>query len=141
MKKRIHREFVLVALATIILTTVLVTAVFYEFFRKEIMDELGTCTRMLQSIGVSDILDDTDETSEHLNIQGLRISLIGKDGDVLYDNGADVGDMKNHGDRPEVVRAREEGSGQAVRRSDTLDQSSFYYAILLEDVTVLLNET
>ncbi len=137
MKKRIHREFVLVALATIILTTVLVTAVFYEFFRKEIMDELGTCTRMLQSIGVSDILDDTDETSEHLKIQGLRISLIGKDGDVLYDNGADVGDMKNHGDRPEVVRAREEGSGQAVRRSDTLDQSSFYYAILLEDGTVL----
>ena len=41
MKKKIRREFILVALFTITLTTLLVTAVFYEFFKKEVMDELG----------------------------------------------------------------------------------------------------
>ena len=40
MKKKIRREFILVALFTITLTTLLVTAVFYEFFKKEVMDEL-----------------------------------------------------------------------------------------------------
>ena len=40
MKRKIRREFILVALFTITLTTLLVTAVFYEFFKKEVMDEL-----------------------------------------------------------------------------------------------------
>ena len=37
MKKKIRREFILVALFTITLTTLLVTAVFYEFFKKEVI--------------------------------------------------------------------------------------------------------
>ena len=40
MKRKIHREFFIVALTTILLTTGLITAVFYDFFRKEILNEL-----------------------------------------------------------------------------------------------------
>ena len=48
MKKKIRRRFILVALFTIMLTTLLVTAVFYDFFQKEVMDELATDVRVLQ---------------------------------------------------------------------------------------------
>lgn len=51
MKKKIRREFILVALFTITLTTLLVTAVFYEFFKKEVMDELDIDIQVLQETG------------------------------------------------------------------------------------------
>lgn len=137
MKRKIHREFVLVTLTTIFLTTVLVTAVFYGCFQREIMKELGTCTRMLQSIGVSDVLEEPGGAYDSLKLQGLRVSLISSDGAVLYDNGVDVGGLDNHRNRPEVTEARERGSGEAVRRSDTLDRNAFYYAVCLPDQTVL----
>lgn len=137
MRRKIHQKFVIVTLAAIFLTTLLVTTVFYECFRKEIMEELGTCTRMLQSIGVPVVLEDPDGAYEHLKIQGIRISLIDRDGKVRYDNGVDVGGLDNHWDRPEVAQARETGSGGAVRRSDTLDRNAFYYAVLLPDGTIL----
>ena len=137
MKKRIHREFVLVALTSIFLTAVLVTAVFYGCFRAEIMEELGNSARMLESIGVSAALEKPGGAYDSLKIQGIRITLIGSDGSVLYDNGAEAGDLDNHGDRPEVASARESGSGQAVRRSDTLDKNAFYYAVRLSDGSIL----
>ncbi|MBS6398240.1 MAG: two-component sensor histidine kinase [Clostridiales bacterium] len=137
MKKKIHREFVLVALTTILLTTVLVTAVFYDFFKREIMDELKTFARVLESTGVFNIDERAEEQYETFGKQYLRVSLIDRDGTVLYDNDVDVSDMDNHGSRPEVAEALENGSGQSIRRSDTLDQSSFYYAVLMEDGSVL----
>lgn len=138
MKNKIHREFVLVALTTILMTTVLVTAVFYDFFKREIMDELKTYTRVLQSTGVFDVSGDSrDERYDSLGLQQLRVSLISGEGTVLYDNDVDIGGLDNHGSRPEVAEALEKGAGQSIRRSNTLDQSAFYYAVLQADGSVL----
>lgn len=136
-KQKIQREFAFVTLVTVFLTSVLVTAVFYECFQKEIMKELEICTRMLQSIGVPDVLGESKGACRDVNFHELRLSLIGSDGSVLYDNGVDVGGLDNHGERPEVAQARMTGSGQAVRRSDTMDQNAFYYALLLPNGTIL----
>lgn len=135
MKRKIHREFVIVALTTILLTTGLITAVFYDFFRKEILNELKICAEVLQNAGI-----DSPERRAEMGGAGLnqvRISLIDKQGMVFYDNDVDIGGMDNHKERPEVSDARREGSGQSIRRSDTLDQSAFYYAVLLKDGTIL----
>ncbi len=137
MKRKIRREFVLVAFVSIFLTTVLITAVFYRCFQREIIDELGTCTRMLQNMEEPAVLEGIKRNYGGLVLQGIRLSLIRRDGEVLYDNGADVGGMDNHGDRPEVEEALRSGYGQAVRRSDTLDRSAFYYAVLLPDGNIL----
>jgi len=134
MKKKILREFVLVALATILLTTMLVTAVFYNFFRKEIMDELKTFTRVLQSTGVFEHMESLEED---IGVGELRISMIDREGNVLFDNDVDEGALDNHGGRPEVAEAFQNGEGQSVRRSDTMDQSTFYYAVRQSDGTVL----
>lgn len=138
MKQKLYKEFIAVALTTILLTAALVTVVFYDFFRREIMDELATYTRVLQGTGVFDVMDGRErERYGSPKEQYLRISLIGPDGTVLYDNDAFIGDLGNHGDRPEVQEALDGGSGQSIRRSDTLDRSAFYYAVRQQDGTVL----
>ena len=45
--------------------------------------------------------------------------------------------MENHMDREEIQEAMEEGSGMAVRESDTLSRRTLYYAVRLSDGTVL----
>ena len=97
MKKKIRREFILVALFTITLTTLLVTAVFYEFFKKEVMDELDIDIQVLQETGVFETADIENGLRE-MPLDDLRISLIAQDGSVLYDNDANVGNLGNHGD-------------------------------------------
>ncbi len=134
MKNKIQREFILVALSSILLTTVLVTAVFSGFFRNEILDELRTCARVIQSAG---IFDGQEEVYTDVGADELRITLIDTDGRVIYDNDVAVGDLDNHGNRPEVELASEQGEGLAVRRSNTLDRDAFYYAVQQEDGTVL----
>ena len=44
---------------------------------------------------------------------------------------------ENHNERPEVIAARQSGSGEAVRASATVGQQTFYYALRLEDGQVL----
>ena len=134
MKNKIQREFILVALSSILLTTVLVTAVFSGFFRNEILDELRTCARVIQSAG---IFDGQEEVYTDVGADELRITLIDTDGTVIYDNDVAVGDLDNHGNRPEVELASEQGEGLAVRRSNTLVRDAFYYAVQQEDGTVL----
>ena len=128
MKKKIRREFILVALFTITLTTLLVTAVFYEFFKTEVMDELDIDIQVLQETGVFGT-EDIETGLREMPLDDLRISLIAQDGSVLYDNDANVGNLGNHGDRPEVSQALQTGKGQSIRRSDTMDESAFYYAV------------
>ena len=56
---------------------------------------------------------------------------------VLYDNDTNASDLSNHADRPEIKNAFENGVGESVRRSDTMNKDTFYYAILLDNGTVL----
>ena len=100
------------------------------------MDELVTDVQVLQETGIFETTD-RDYDLREMHLDELRISLIAPDGSVLYDNDTNVGELGNHGDRPEVFQAFQTGTGQAVRRSNTMDESAFYYAVRQEDGTVL----
>ena len=69
--------------------------------------------------------------------EDLRITLINKDGSVAYDNEASPSVLPNHGDRPEVVKAFESGSGSAERASSTLDEIMLYRAVRLNNGQVV----
>ena len=81
--------------------------------------------------GVS-YLEDMDAVREN-----TRVTLIDASGEVLYDSGKQEEHLENHLDRPEIQEALKSGSGQDVRRSETLDQDMFYYAVRLDNGTVL----
>lgn len=59
---------------------------------------------------------------------GSRITLIAPDGRVVDDTQADAGEMENHGDRPEVQEALEQGFGVDVRTSGTVGAELLYVA-------------
>ena len=74
---------------------------------------------------------------KNIKDKSARITYIDQDGTVLFDNEADVSEMKNHSDRTEFQKAEKYGAGEASRYSDTLSEKTIYYALRLKDGTVL----
>ena len=66
-----------------------------------------------------------------------RVTWVDDDGTVLYDSVADAADMENHLDRGEIDGALENGTGRDIRFSETMLQRNLYYAVRLEDGSVL----
>ena len=62
---------------------------------------------------------------------GTRFTLLDPDGRVLADSAEDAARMDNHAGRPEVVAAREAGTGAAVRYSRTVDARLLYLAMVV----------
>ncbi|MEX1005835.1 MAG: ATP-binding protein [Acidimicrobiia bacterium] len=62
-----------------------------------------------------------------------RLTVIAGDGTVLADSEFDAGDMQNHGSRPEVVEARDGGTGGDSRVSETTGVRQTYVAIRSPD--------
>lgn len=66
-----------------------------------------------------------------------RLTIIDKDGTVLFDSHGDEKKMANHAERSEVRAAMKNGEGEALRKSDTYDQQMYYYAKRLADGRVI----
>ena len=67
----------------------------------------------------------------------IRITIIRKDGKVLYDSFVkDYGSMENHFSRPEIQKALYSGYGSSIRRSNTTKQEFYYYARNYDDYFV-----
>ena len=98
------------------------------------MEDLKTYAHVLVDTGAYSNIENASEASIK---DELRITLIMTDGIVDFDTNADIGGMDNHSGRPEVEEAFENGEGHAIRKSKTLDKSTFYYAVRLSDGSVL----
>lgn len=135
LKKVINLEFIIFSLVAIAVTMVLSTFIFYEVYKAEIIRDLKGYAEVLKNTGDFD----GDDTSLYASVDtgDLRLTLVASDGSVLYDNQADETSMQNHLDRPEIAAAFENGDGQVIRKSETLNKSTYYYAILLKSGRVL----
>lgn len=67
----------------------------------------------------------------------VRVTFVGSDGTVLYDNQNSVASMPNHADRPEIAEALSDGTGSVERDSETSGYVSIYRAIRLANGNVL----
>ena len=133
MKKKINIQFMIIASLAILSTLGLVIGTFYELFKNQVFEDLKTYTYILKNIAE---LEGAEKNS-CWNVDNLRITIIESDGAVIYDSTADTNSMDNHSNRPEVKKAFEDGEGEAIRKSETLQNSTFYYAILMESGEVL----
>ena len=70
-------------------------------------------------------------------LKTLRVTIIDGEGKVLFDNAADPDALENHLDRPEVAAAMQSGAGESERFSDTLGETTYYYAIRLGEENIL----
>ena len=135
LKKKIQNSMILVVLTSLILTYgTMIFVVYYqtmEILKNEIQQEADYIEAAVCISGVS-YLEDMDAVREN-----TRVTLIDASGEVLYDSGKQEEHLENHLDRPEIQEALKSGSGQDVRRSETLDQDMFYYAVRLDNGTGL----
>ena len=70
-------------------------------------------------------------------VDDLRVTLIGRDGRVLYDNGRHA-PSGNHNGRPEIEAARTAGTGHAVARISESDAVNYFYSARLGDDGVVV---
>ena len=80
MKRKLNRRFFLVIVLAVCMTLALTAGICYEMFRTQVMEDLAACAHLLASEGT--VLPREEDV---LGQDGLRVTLIGPDGSVLYD--------------------------------------------------------
>ena len=134
MERKIVLSLFYMGIITAIVGIVATTFAYYGFFRREVEENLvHECRLVAESY---DKLSSADEL-EMFSGEDFRITLIDKDGYVLYESDADHLAMTNHLDRPEIRSAARTGTGSDTRLSDTLGTEDHYYAERLEDGSIL----
>ncbi|MBQ7001476.1 MAG: PAS domain-containing sensor histidine kinase [Oscillospiraceae bacterium] len=134
MTKRIFRSIFAVSLTVLLFAAVLILNAVNSHFTGIQFAQLRTETALAAHAVSNEGASYFDELDDAMN---CRITWIGADGTVLYDNVSDSGTMVNHLAREEVRSALAQGYGQAARYSDTLLERSIYAAQRLPDGTVL----
>lgn len=136
LRNKIQKSMILVIVTTLLIAYAMTTVVVYRqnvgVMEREIRQEAQYIRAAIRDAGEG-YLDEAASVQKE-----TRLTLIGQDGQVLYDSEhTDEATLENHKNRPEVRQAVNLGEGQDVRRSDTLEQEMFYYALRLDDGTIL----
>lgn len=134
MKKKLNIQLIGIAILSMLLTMILILMVYYELFQQQVLEELKIVTRMMGSM---ENLTEYSVLDYHAKLDNLRITLMDKNGIVIYDSDVNAEHLDNHAERPEISEAYEKGEGYAIRESNTLSQNTFYYAVLLDNGGVL----
>ena len=135
MRKRIQRSMMLILAVTLVLFYAIMSVILYNrnlnLLKSEVKQE-AEYIRTAVNISGPSYLDRMSQADER-----TRITQIDENGDVLYDSSSEESDMENHGAREEIKEALASGTGESERVSDTLGRELYYYAVLLDDGTVL----
>ncbi len=138
MKSKINKRLVGIAILAVIATVIGITIIYYSLFQKQVRADLSVSAKLLKDTHYFESVNiDIDEIDLSTDLSELRITWIDENGTVLYDNDASAKLLSNHNDRPEIQEAFDKGSGEAIRKSDTMNKNTFYYAVLLDNGTVL----
>ncbi len=125
----------LILAVTLVLFYAIMSVILYNrnlnLLKSEVKQE-AEYIRTAVNISGPSYLDQMSQADER-----TRITQIDENGDVLYDSSSEESDMENHGAREEIKEALASGTGESERVSDTLGRELYYYAVLLDDGTVL----
>ncbi|WP_028235531.1 sensor histidine kinase [Pseudobutyrivibrio sp. MD2005] len=138
MEKKIFSRFIVLIILTTLLSTLCCALAFYTLFEKQVHEDMQVTAQIFKD---TEFFDDADitklENNPKLSGTKLRVTLLDAEGTVLFDNTVRAGLMENHADRPEIKKAKENGWGEKIRKSDTVGHVDYYYAITLNDGKIL----
>ena len=133
MTKRIFGGAFIVSLVAIISAVAMVLGVAYtkeqQLFKRQLEQQAMLLAATMENTSPNDDVESLRKLSH--DIHGTfenRITYIGQDGTVLFDNEADPATMENHLGREEVVAAKQSGTGTAIRESYTMSEMTVYCA-------------
>ena len=133
--RKIQKSMMAILVVTLVLFYVILSIILYNrnlsLLQSEIQQEAKyICTAI--NISGPEYLEEMDEV-----VIQTRVTRIDQEGNVLYDSRRDESTLENHGERKEVRDALSGGVGEDIRRSATVETDMYYYALLLDDGTVL----
>lgn len=135
MRNKIQKSMLVVICVTLLSACAIWMAMFYfktlDDMKEELKQETIYIQTAMEGYGGS-YLEEMDAAQVH-----TRITLIDGAGEVIYDSREDEYTLQNHAEREEVKSALQTGKGEALRSSETVRKLTYYYAVLLEDGTVL----
>ena len=133
MTKKIFRSIVLVAASVLLASLVIILSCFYDYFarlqKQQLKDELYLAAASVEESGVLYL--------QNLSSESFRLTLVAKNGSVIYDTAVDAKTLEDHTDREEIKEAFETGRGESVRYSSTMLEKTIYCAKRLSDGSVL----
>ena len=132
MTGKIFRSCVLVGLAAILVCSGLFLAIMANQYEQEIYRQMKQ-----EAAYVSRGLEETGVDYFTSLKASQRLTWVDAGGTVLYDSAADPAAMENHLDREEIAQALRSGEGRSEHLSSTVLEKTLYYALRLDDGTVL----
>ena len=138
MRWKIQKSMMVILAVTLVLSYAILSVILYNrnlaLLQAELQQE-AKYIRTAINISGTEYLEQMDL----VEVQ-TRVTQIGIDGSVLYDSRREDSletTQENHASRQEVKDALAKGNGEALRRSATTGEEMYYYALLLDDGSVL----
>ena len=133
MEEKISYRLFLMGFFGLLFTAALCIFVFHKAFTAQAWTGLEREAELV-SAGY-DLVDPPKKLSAFVT-DDLRITLISRDGSVLFESATDQ-PMENHLSRPEIQQALASGVGREIRDSQTLGYETYYYAVRMPNGDVL----
>lgn len=132
MRKKIFQNYLLVGFLVMVLCCGLFLGVLFQHYEEQAFEQLSA-----EAGYIAHGMELSGEAYLETMDTQARVTWVDTDGAVRYDSAADPSTMENHLDREEIAQALEKGTGQSAHFSETLLARNLYYALRLEDGTVL----
>jgi len=136
MKRKINFSIVALAVLSMIVSMIFISAAYNKLYAKEVVRDLELIAGFLNEY---DLLHESAvfNAEKAFDQEDIRVTLLDQEGNVLMDNAADVSKLDNYGDCPEIIAALKDGKGSAVRKSETVQKETYYFALKMESGDVL----
>lgn len=132
MRKKIFQNYLLVEVLVLVLCCGLFLGVLFQHYEKQAFSQLRT-----EANYIAHGMELSGESYLSTLQSDARVTWVDSDGTVRYDSAADPVVMQNHLNRKEIAEALQNGEGDGSHFSETLMERTLYYAVRLDDGTVL----
>ena len=134
---KIFNTVLVFTLGVILVFSVMSTTIFYLTYEREAESELAQQAQEAAGYLNATAPSQAVQALEAQFAGETRFTLIAEDGTVIYDSFVAAKDLENHGSRPEVMAARENGQATTTRFSETLQIDMVYAAVRLDDGSII----
>lgn len=135
MKKKILNHTSIMIVLAVLITFLAASVVTYSKFNTYMQNGVREEARYI-CLGMEEC-GDTFLSKRLRAVSSSRVTLIQKDGTVLFDSQTSPEKLENHSNRPEFMEAEKDGKSESIRYSETFAKKTFYYAVRLDNGNVL----
>ena len=138
MKKKLMAAIMGTVILSIILITILFTVV-VDYEHEEIIKQTlrDNNKKVINLINSNNITNLKSFFQNDLAGTSTRITYINSLGKVVYDSEANPDIMENHNTRPEVLEARQKGTGSSIRYSESVKINMMYFATVFKSGSII----